>query len=143
MTIAEFQERIDALREKAGMRPDILWPIVLDSDEMGEIWLREDGRIFLSDKLSNWVESHLTLEQVSNLRFKADPNGKREIYVNFTTGDCIKMHTWKKNTVVYTAVTIQKTEENAETADALKAGCECYDNLRGNTIFVNIRKTEK
>ena len=146
MTITEFIEKTDALREKSGMRPDIQWPIVLDSDEVGEIWIREDGRFFFADKCANWVESWLTLEDVQNLRFKAvntEAKAEREIYINFASGDFIKIRNWRKNIVAYTSLSVQKDGENDAAVDALKDACECYDNLRGNTLYVTLRKPGK
>ena len=143
MTIQEFQDKLEALRVKSGMREDISWPFVYDADEVGEIYVNEEGKFFFSDKISNWVESHLTLDGISNLRYMVNTNaGKadRDIFVNFVSGDSIKLHNWKKNTTIYTSVTVLKTEENADIADTLKGRCECYDNLRGNTIYVTIKK---
>jgi len=62
MTLNEFQNKLDELRVKSGMREDVFWPIVYDEDEIGEIFISENGRIFFADKLSNWVQSHLTVE---------------------------------------------------------------------------------
>lgn len=146
MTILAFQEKLAALRAKAGMREDVCWPIVYDADEIGEILIDEEGKFFFSDKISNWVESHLTLDGISNLRFMVNTNaGKadRDIFINFRSGDSIKLHNWKKNTTIYTSVTVLKTEENAAIADALKEQCECYDNVRGNTLYVTIKKLAK
>ena len=146
MTIVEFNEKLDGLRVKCGMREDVMWPIVYDEDEIGEILIREDGRIYFADKLSNWVDSHLNLADVSNIRFKTvetSNRADRDIFINFSTGDFIKMHNWKKNSVIYTSAAMLKTEENAAFVDELKERCECYDNIRGNTFYISIRKIGK
>lgn len=142
----EFQNKLEELRVKSGMREDVNWPIVYDEDEIGEIYITEDGRIFFADKLSNWVESHLTVEAVSNIRYKSINSAnksERDIFINFVSGDYIKMHNWKKNSVIYTSVSMLKTEENGALVDNLKESCECYDNIRGNTFYVTIRKLGK
>lgn len=146
MTLQEFNDKMNDLRLKSGMREDVYWPIVYDEDEIGEVLIREDGRIFFADKLSNWRESHLSLDAVSNIRYrKVDmPNkAERDIYVNFSSGDFMKIHNWKKNSIIYTSVTVVKTEENGQLIDELKDSCECYDNIRGNTFYITVRKTEK
>ncbi len=146
MTLQEFNDKMNDLRLKSGMREDVYWPIVYDEDEIGEVLIREDGRIFFADKLSNWCESHLSLDAVSNIRYrKVDmPNkAERDIYINFSSGDFMKIHNWKKNSIIYTSVTVVKTEENGQLIDELKESCECYDNIRGNTFYITVRKTEK
>lgn len=146
MTLQEFNEKLDALRIKSGMREEVFWPIVYDEDEIGEILVREDGSICFADKLSNWVESRLSVDAVSNIRFKSYETGtrsERDIFVNFVSGDFIKIHNWKKNSIIYTSAAMLKTEENAEFVDQLKERCECYDNIRGNTFYVTVRKTGK
>lgn len=146
MTLLEFQAKVDALREKCGMRQDVNWPFVYDADEMGEILINEEGRFFFADKSSNWVESHLTLDGISNLRYKnieSGPRSERDIYVNFANGDYLKLHNWKKNSAIYTSIVVLKTEDNGELIDMLKAKCECYDNVRGNTTYVNVKRTAK
>ena len=146
MTLQEFNEKLDVLKVKAGMREDVFWPIVYDEDELGEILIREDGQIWFADKHANWVESRMSVEDVTNIRYKRyeTPNrSERNIFVNFTSGDFIKIHNWKKNSIVYTDVYMAKTEENAAFVDELKTACECYDNNRGNTFYITIRKTAK
>ena len=146
MTILEFQEKLTGLRAKCGMREDVMWPIVYDEDEIGEILVCEDGKICFADKMSNWLDSHLTMQDVSNIRYKSvetATRSDRDIFINFSTGDYIKMHNWKKNSVVYASATMLRTEENAEFVDQLKERCECYDNIRGNTFYVSIRKPGK
>ena len=146
MTLLEFNEKLEALRAKSGMREDAMWPIVYDEDEIGEILIHEDGSILFADKMSNWVESRLNVADVLNIRYKAvetTNRSDRDIFINFSTGDFIKMHNWKKNSVIYTSASILKTEENAEFVDELKERCECYDNIRGNTFYVSIRKAGK
>jgi len=117
MTLNGFQNKLDELRVKSGMREDVFWPIVYDEDEIGEIFISENGRIFFADKLSNWVQSHLTVESVSNIRYKSINSAnktERDIYINFDSGDFIKIHNWKKNSIIYTSVSMLKTEENGE-----------------------------
>lgn len=146
MTLLDFQEKLNALWIKSGMREDVFWPVVYDEDEIGEILIREDGQIFFADKCANWVDSGLSLDDVSNLRFKSveTPNRTdRDIYINFTSGDFIKMRNWKKNSIVYTTVAMLKTEENGAFVDQLKESCECYDNARGNSFYVTVRKAGK
>ena len=146
MTQLEFNEKLDALRAKSGMREDVMWPIVYDEDEIGEILIREDGSICFADKMSNWVDSQLNVDHVTNIRYKTvetSNRSDRDIFINFSTGDYIKMHNWKKNSVIYTSAAILKTEENAAFVDQLKDRCECYDNIRGNTFYVTIRKPGK
>ena len=146
MTLQDFQNKLDELRVKSGMREDVYWPIVYDEDEIGEIYISQDGQFFFADKLSNWVESHLTVESVSNIRYKSINSAnktERDIFINFASGDYIKMHNWKKNSIIYTSVSILKTDENADYVDTLKESCECYDNIRGNTFYVTVRKTGK
>lgn len=146
MTLLDFQNKLDELRVKSGMREDVCWPIVYDEDEIGEIYISQDGQIFFADKLSNWVESHLAVESVSNIRYKSINSAnktERDIYINFASGDYIKMHNWKKNSVIYTSVSMLRTEENGEFVDKLKESCECYDNIRGNTFYITIRKIGK
>lgn len=53
MTLLDFQNKLDELRVKSGMREDVCWPIVYDEDEIGEIYISQDGQIFFADKLSN------------------------------------------------------------------------------------------
>ena len=146
MTLLEFKEKVNALWAKSGMREDVFWPIVYDEDEIGEILIKEDGQIFFADKCSNWVDSRMNLSQISNLRYKSveTPNRTdRDIYINFTSGDFIKMRNWKKNSIVYTTAAILKTEENGEFLDGLKESCECYDTVRGNSFYITIRKVGK
>ena len=146
MTLVDFKEKVNALWAKSGMREDVFWPIVYDEDEIGEILITEDGQIFFADKCSNWVDSRMNLSQISNLRYKSveTPNRTdRDIYINFTSGDFIKMRNWKKNSIVYTTAAILKTEENGEFVDQLKESCECYDNVRGNSFYITIRKAGK
>lgn len=146
MTLLDFKEKVNALWAKSGMREDVFWPIVYDEDEIGEILVSENGQILFADKCSNWVESGLLLEQISNIRYKniETPNRTdRDIYINFASGDYIRMRNWKKNSIVYTTVALLKTEENSAFIDQLKESCECYDNARGNSFYVTIRKTGK
>ena len=146
MTLLEFKEKLNALWAKSGMREDVFWPIVYDEDEIGEILICEDGRILFADKCSNWVESGLTLDAVSNLRYKSietATRADRDIYINFNSGDFIKMRNWKKNSIVYTTAAMLRTEENAEFIDGLKDSCECYDNTRGNSFYITVRKSGK
>lgn len=146
MTILEFKEKLDGLRAKSGMREDVFWPIVYDEDEIGEILVRENGRIYFADKLSNWLDSRLSLEEISNIRYKCIETASRsdrDIYITFNSGDFIKIHNWKKNSIVYTSAAMLKTEENSIFVDDLKERCECYDNIRGNTFYITIRKTGK
>ena len=146
MTLLEFQEKVNALWAKSGMREDVFWPIVYDEDEIGEILIREDGGIFFADKCANWVDSRMNVAEISNLRFKTvetPTRADRDIYINFASGDFIKMRNWKKNSIVYTTAAMLKTEENAAFVDALKEACECYDNVRGNSFYITVRKTGK
>ena len=146
MTLLELKEKVNALWEKSGMREDVFWPIVYDEDEIGEILIREDGGIFFADKCSNWVDSRMSVENISNLRYKTiETPGRsdRDIYINFASGDFIKMRNWKKNSIVYTTVAVLKTEENADFVDGLKENCECYDNVRGNSFYITVRKSGK
>ena len=146
MTIQEFKEKLDALWAKSGMREDVFWPVVYDEDEIGEILIREDGRIFFADRRANWVDSRLTLNDISNLRYKSietPTRADRDIYINFESGDYIKMRNWKRNSIVYTTAAMLKTEENAEFIDRLKVVCECYDNVRGNSFYITLRKGDK
>lgn len=146
MTLQKFQNKLEELRAKSGMREDVYWPIVYDEDEIGEILICEDGRLLFADKLSNWVDSRFTVENVSNIRYKSfntANKSERDIYINFASGDYIKMHNWKKNSIIYTSVSILKTDENADYVGTLKESCECYDNIRGNTFYVTVRKTGK
>ena len=146
MTLQEFNNKLDALRIKSGMREDVNWPIVYDEDEIGEIYISQEGQLFFADKMSNWVQSHLTVDAVSNIRYKSIENAnksERDIFVNFESGDYIKLHNWKKNSIIYTSVAVLKTEENEAIVDQLKESCECYDNIRGNTLYVTVRKVGK
>ena len=146
MTLQDFQEKLNAMWAKSGMREDVFWPVVYDEDEVGELYVREDGMILFADKCSNWVESQMKLDDISNLRYKSidTPNRtERDIYINFTSGDFIKMRNWKKNSIVYTTVSILKTEENGDLVDQLKEACECYDNIRGNSFYITVRKQGK
>lgn len=146
MTVVEFTEKLNALWAKSGMREDVYWPVVYDEDEIGEVLVKEGGEIFFADKCSNWVDSGLTLDDVSNLRYKSieTPNrADRDIYINFVSGDFIRMRNWKKNSVVYTTAALLKTEENADFIDQLKEKCECYDNVRGNSFYITLRKVGK
>ena len=106
MTLLDFKNKLDELRAKSGMREDVFWPIVYDEDEIGEIFISEDGKLFFADKLSNWLESHLTVEAVSNIRYKSVNSAnktERDIYINFASGDYIKMH----NILMLFAILIQ------------------------------------
>ena len=79
-----------------------------------KFFISGDGQIFFADKLSNWVESRLTVESVSNIRYKSINSAnktERDIYIDFASGDYIKMHNWKKNSVIYTSVSMLRTEE--------------------------------
>lgn len=146
MTVVEFTEKLNALWAKSGMREDVYWPVVYDEDEIGEVLVKEDGQLLFADKCSNWVNSGLTLADVSNLRYKTieTPNrADRDIYINFVSGDFIRMRNWKKNSVVYTTAALLKTEENADFIDQLKEKCECYDNVRGNSFYITLRKVGK
>lgn len=146
MTLVEFKEKVNALWAKSGMREDVFWPIVYDEDEIGEILINENGQIFFADKCANWVDSRMNVSDISNLRYKSvetPTRTDRDIYINFTSGDFIKMRNWKKNSIVYTTAAILKTEENGEFLDGLKESCECYDNARGNSFYITIRKAGK
>ena len=146
MTLVEFKEKINAMWAKSGMREDVFWPVVYDEDEIGEILVREDGQICFADKCANWVDSKMTLEDISNIRYKSieTPNRTdRDIYINFSSGDYIRIRNWKKNSVVYTTAALLKTEENEAFVDQLKLNCECYDNARGNAFYITIRKSGK
>lgn len=146
MTLLEFKEKVNALWAKSGMREDVFWPIVYDEDEIGEILINENGQIFFADKCSNWVDSCMNVDEISNLRYKSveTPNRTdRDIYINFASGDYIKMRNWKKNSIVYTTVALLKTEENETLVEQLKESCECYDNARGNSFYITIRKAGK
>lgn len=146
MTLQEFKEKVNALWAKSGMREDVFWPIVYDEDEIGEILIDENGKIFFADKCSNWMDAHLNVAEISNLRYKCveTPNRTdRDIYINFNSGDFIKMRNWKKNSIVYTTAAILKTEENEAFIEQLKDSCECYDNARGNSFYITVRKAAK
>ena len=146
MTLQEFQEKLKELRAKSGMREDVNWPFVYDEDEMGEIYISEEGCMSFADKTSNWVQSHLTVDSVANIRYKSIESAnksERDIFVNFVSGDYIKLHNWKKNSIIYTSVSLMKTEENEDIVNLLKDSCECYDNVRGNTFYITIRKNAK
>ena len=146
MNLLEFKEKVNALWAKSGMREDVFWPIVYDEDEIGEILIDENGKFFFADKCSNWVDGCMNVEDISNVRYKSveTPNRTdRDIYINFNSGDYIKMRNWKKNSIVYTTVAILKTEENEAFVDQLKESCECYDNVRGNSFYITIRKVGK
>lgn len=55
MTLQEFNEKLDSLRVKSGMREDVFWPIVYDEDEIGEILI--DGIPLTGENLSGWHQS--------------------------------------------------------------------------------------
>ena len=146
MNLLEFKEKVNALWAKSGMREDVFWPIVYDEDEIGEILIDENGKFFFADKCSNWVDGCMNVEDISNVRYKSVETPNRtdqDIYINFNSGDYIKMRNWKKNSIVYTTVAILKTEENEAFVDQLKESCECYDNVRGNSFYITIRKVGK
>ena len=146
MTLVDFKEKLNAMWAKSGMREDVFWPIVYDEDEIGEVLIQENGQIFFADKCSNWVDSRMNVEDITNLRYKSVETATRtdrDIYINFTSGDYIKMRNWKKNSIVYTTVAMLKTEENGEFVDQLKEACEYYDNIRGNSFYITIRKAGK
>lgn len=137
MTLVQFQERLQALREKSGMDADVLWPIVYDPDERGELFINEDGRLFVADKRSNWIESHLTLENVENTRFKVQ-YGVSYIYVNFASGDSVEFRNMKMRNnrrLVLTDLNIVKTEANADIAEALKQ-CDTSSAVGRNAVYV-------
>ena len=140
MTVTQFQEKIAALREKAGMNPDIRWPIVYDQDEKGELFVDEAGAIFLADKRCNWVASHLNLETVENIRYKLW-HGVSHIYVNFASGDSLEFRAMKlrnNRLVVLTDVNILRTEANARIADQLKASCDTGSEANENAVYVKV-----
>ena len=141
MTITEFQEKLNALRKKSGMDPDVQWPIVSDPDEKGEILLCEEGAFAFADKRSNWITSHLTVAGVENLRYKVQ-YGVSHIYINFSNGDSWEFRNMKMRNnrrVVLTDVNIVRTEANAELAELIKQQCDTSSTVGGNAVYVKLQ----
>ena len=142
MTLTEFNEKVLALREKAGMDPDIQWPIVCDSDERGEILIGEDGAFSFADKRSNWIASHLSLADVENVRYKAQ-YGVSPIFVNFATGDSLEFRNMKLRSnrrQVMVELNIVKTDANAETAELLREKCSVELGSNKNAVYVKLQQ---
>ena len=128
-----FREKLKELHKKSGMDVFLEWPFVYDRDEMGKIFIDENGIFFFSDNCYNWVNSHLNLENVVNLRYAIfheeggidnvsnDNISGSYIFINFSTGEQIELFNKYDTATVIVSVKVCKNEKNCVLIEQLQA----------------------
>lgn len=137
MERARFRQLLIELHEKSGMDAFLTWPFVFDEYEKGTILVDEKGQFWLADKRSNWLPTHLNLSMIDNLRYvrsfdepcidgdemDMEDVAQSGIYINFASGENIKLWNFHDSYDVSTELKLLKTDENAETLENLKSSC--------------------
>lgn len=126
MELIVFRKKLKELHEKSGMDEFIDWPFVYDIDEKGKIYIDEAGSFWFSDNCYNWVESHLNLGDVVNLRYvKCHEEGgidnvdeyevsESNIYIHFSSGESIWLWNRHETFSVEIYVNLERNEYNSK-----------------------------
>lgn len=140
MTLYEFRTKLKALHGKSKMEEFCNWPFVFDEDEDGRIFVNSAGDFFFSDTNQGWVPSHLTLDNVSAMRFSVayeEPGidlllgeddslepSESVIIIYFLNGDCIWLWNGHNGSgEIDVSVTTYVTEENRDIVQVLHDRC--------------------
>lgn len=141
MTLETFKNKLQMLHTKSGMDCFVDWPFVYDEDELGRIYVDQHGIFWFTDQHSNWIESHLNLCNIENMRYSKAfeepgvefdedmPVAESSIYIHFSSGESIMLHNFADTFTVRIYVHIVGNDTNQVIVDRLKEFCHKRDCL--------------
>lgn len=139
MTLETFKNKLQMLHTKSGMDCFVDWPFVYDEDELGRIYVDQHGIFWFTDQHSNWIESHLNLCNIENMRYSKAfeepgvefdedmPVAESSIYIQFLSGDSVLLHNFADTFTVRVYVYIKQSATNLSVINRLKESCHKLD----------------
>ena len=126
MNINQFKTKLTEICNKTCIMPFEL-PFSYDEDEIGDLYIREDGIIFIADDKINWIESYFSLNDLENIRFSNFSDGstshefaESQIIIHFKSGEHITIYKDVCNDRFDVSIYYKETDQNKDIIIKLK-----------------------